>query len=182
MKRWLEVLLFIIGLAVAYFGIYRGAVLVLASKARLDEARKQLADWQARKDLVNSLTQKIKSSTLKEELEIAFPERPSTHQFLMDIQQCAHTSKVTLSSFAPQTGEGVRTSPAEVSSVSSRIGSFSVGLQIEGTYSAVEKFVGCLEKLKRVSQIKQISLTPQQEGGIRASVQLVVYYLGSQYD
>jgi len=175
-----EVVIFIVGILIIYFGIYKGIYLLSSSGQELGEKKILLSDWERRVELVNSLKQKIEDMSLKEELSLAFPARKSTAELLASIHSAALKAGVSLFSFAPGEGGVIKESElAEGSaSVSSyRVFLYNINLKVKGDYKQIYNFIGFLEKIKQVSRIQSISLSKGEGDIILGDINLVIYYL-----
>jgi len=173
-KSILSILLFVVGFVIIYFGLYQGTILMLNSAGELSEKKIALGDWEAKQDLVRQLEEKIKTLTLREELNLAFPERPSTAELLKSIQAAAQESNISLTSFVSRVSE----QPA-AQEEGFYIGTFDLDLQASGDYEGLEKFIKKLEKIKRVLRLEGIALAKGEGEAIDASLNLAVYFLSS---
>jgi len=179
----IELLIFIFGILIIYFGIYKGFLLLSSSGEELSQKQQTLQEWQAKQELVKSLSDKIQDNTLKEDLSLSFPARKATAELLSSLQAAAVKSGVSISSFSPgnitiaATAEEPTSTPALTAPSTYRISSYATSLLVRGNYKQVYNYLNYLEKIKQVTQMRSFNLTKGDNDTIVTNITLIIYYI-----
>jgi len=175
-----EIVIFLAGILVLYFGVYKGIFLVLDSGKTLGERQDSLARWENRQSIVQALNNKVKSTTLKSELNLALPVNEKTGDFLSSIQGAAQKSGVAIKNFTPSNNLAEISTSVETSTDAIKVAKlayYSVDLTAVGSYEKIYDFTVNLEKIERVVQIKQVDMEKTNDDILTTNFNLTVYYL-----
>jgi len=179
-KIIIEIILFLIGLLALYFGVYKGATLVLNSGEILANEQSSLARWENRQNIVQALSEKVKETTFKEELHLAMPKSENSAQFLKSIQGAAQSSGVAIKNFSISDSSSLSPSTSATSSDDiqpAELASYIVDLTAVSNYQNIYKFMNNLEKIKKVAQVNQINISKTGDNSLTVNLNLVVYYI-----
>lgn len=179
-KIIVEIAIFLIGILALYFGIYQGSMLVLNSGKVLGDSQSSLARWENRQSIVQALNTQVANLSLKDQLTLAMPSSERTGDFLVNIQGAAQSAGVTISSFSPSANNSQAPAVAQNQTdtiTPAQIVSYSINITTTGNYSQISTFLVNLEKIKRVTQIKQVDLEKVGDDSLTANLNVIVYYL-----
>lgn len=181
-KIVIEILFFLVGLVALYFGVYKGAMLVLNAGKILGQEQDSLARWENRQSIVQVLNNKVKDLAFKDELHLAMPVNEKTGEFLKSVQGAAQSAGIAIKNFTPsnfnaESSATISETAAKDEIQPAKMALYSVDITVEGTYEKIYAFLNNLEKIKRVTQVSQVNIAKNSGDVLTANINIIVYYL-----